>query len=860
VDFPLTQKLRALVDRFDENVGVSALTEAAYLYAMNNIANDPAPIKAGTKPVVSDGVPMGMSADQVRAVNARLLGEVNRLFTDKLRQQSVKALATPLDGASSASVLPANRYGRMAALTGGFAKIAAGYLQDRRMVQQASPGVVRALNFGQLSGSELAVASTPALTFSRHFASDFTDGRINGYSLDGQATSALGERSFDSPHASENWALGQGLMGSRFGSTSIFPIADPYIASIEIAEYALACPSEKLVGQYHLSKGGSVTELLTFPGSCEADRRSISTLNPNFLSAVRGLSDYHVSNRAFAIMLDGSVFAWGSNQCGGLGLSSRAAGYQRTPQRIDGLDRVVGVTAVGGAVFALTADGDVYGWGQNFDGIFDVLGLPFDGSCEVNLASQGAFSSPRKIPQLTRVKHISSSQDSVLVTVDEEGVVRSLGKSVWNGSDIDFGISTLRDRLEGTVKLEPLGWGTAALRRDGSVWAWQGGGSVRADRRFGFTDIGLLPTRLRNVADRVDILTDARSSLLISLDAVGRISLLSGVCKSPSSGEVDYVILNKDVVAAEAFPIRLDGQAVQFPRALRLVRFADSVAFVGADGLTYTLDASGSCASWAWRAVRDNMLDELVRHAGELVRGPISYRSAGCHMRPEDTVCQDFNNDAAPAYPNKAPAMSWISGGFMPSDGSDALAIAGWNDQQFMQYGLDSGFPLSGTIEMRVFVTAASERVSRYADGYRTNLPCAPLFLTAWNEVTWPGSTWLYACPDGAVYIEMATQKGSPVRQVLRAEKTEFRYGKWVRVGFSYGNAGQAISIDGTTVAFNGANRQTLGSGGTDLMPRNRAYLGFYRSEAPLATRTEGGFEGLVDWFRVSGRPQDWLK
>lgn len=320
------------------------------------------------------------------------------------------------------------------------------------------------------------------------------------------------------------------------------------------------------------------------------------------------------------------------------------------------------------------------------------------------------------------------------------------------------------------------------------------------------------------------------------------------------------MVLNQDVVAAEVFPVRSGTQPARFPRALRLVRFADSVAFVGADGVIYTLDASGPCASWEWRAFHDDKLDELIRSAGQPVRGPISYRSAGCQLRPEDAICQDFNNDAAPAFPNNAPAMRWAVGEFKPSDGSDALVIAGWNDQQIMQYGLDFGFPLSGTIEMRVLVTAASERDYRYPGGFRWALPCAPLFLTDWNQVTWPGSTWLYACPDGTVFLEMAAQKGSTARQLLRAEKTEFRYGKWVRVGISYGSAGQAISIDGVTVAVNATNRQTLGSGGTEEGPRGRAYLGFYRSDAPLELRKEGGFEGLVDWFRVSGRPQDWLK
>ena len=132
VDFPLTARLRAMVDRFDENVGVSALTEAAYTYAMNQWRADPVEIAAGRAPLLTDGIPVGLSGAQVRQANQRVLDEVNNRLSDRLRQPSMKALATPVDQNSGRNALPNNRYGRIAALTGGFAKLSGATTPIRR--------------------------------------------------------------------------------------------------------------------------------------------------------------------------------------------------------------------------------------------------------------------------------------------------------------------------------------------------------------------------------------------------------------------------------------------------------------------------------------------------------------------------------------------------------------------------------------------------------------------------------------------------------------------------------------------------------------------------------------------------------
>lgn len=70
----------------------------------------------------------------------------------------------------------------------------------------------------------------------------------------------------------------------------------------------------------------------------------------------------------YAIMEDGSLYAWGDNQYGQLGIGSDAA-YQNTPKKIDFNNTSAKVKKLfyhnGYAVFALMEDGSLYAWGSN---------------------------------------------------------------------------------------------------------------------------------------------------------------------------------------------------------------------------------------------------------------------------------------------------------------------------------------------------------------------------------------------------------------------------------------------------------------------------------------------------------------
>ncbi|HYD97507.1 MAG TPA: hypothetical protein VEC01_19455 [Noviherbaspirillum sp.] len=156
-DFGPGQVLHALVDRFDENVGVTPLTEAAYRYALNNFAGNAQAVASGGAQLRTEGDLRGLTAAQVQAANKAVLDAVNATLPESVKLVSAKTLPTPIDNTSPSNALPANRYGIAETVIGGLVKAAA---------------------------TRQPASRTPALGITEQLARDFTDGKLDGAALD----------------------------------------------------------------------------------------------------------------------------------------------------------------------------------------------------------------------------------------------------------------------------------------------------------------------------------------------------------------------------------------------------------------------------------------------------------------------------------------------------------------------------------------------------------------------------------------------------------------------------------------------------------------------------------------------------
>ena len=591
VEFPLTQKLRALVDRFDENVGVSAQTEAAYLFALNQLQGSPggasatrrplsANALAGERPVLTDGIPVGLTGAQVRLANGAVLAEVNRRLTDRLKLPSMKALATPIDQASNDEALPRNRYGRMAALTGGFAKLARSY-------NETTP--------------------TPALTFTRQFARDFTDGRIDDYALDGRAVSTTGQATYRGTESGLAWTVGQGVLGQRFGRNTTRLDGNPYVQFKSLwLGYSPLCQSafgEVRTANYYLSTFGTLTEMVwqAPPGGCIWDAGTTFSSRLNVLTGIRKIVASSDSERVFAIGLDGAVYGWGRNGCGRVADGVVGDTFVTEPRRITGLPRVVDIVPTFGINVALTANGDIYTWGGDYNGLSGQPPNAADPICNDTRKGNATLTSlpvrviaqPRKVAGLSDIVAIAG-RSSFVNAVRADGKVFAWG-NVADAQGRVFLHPTPTELLNvqqprKVVTTEDMAFGLTA---GGQVLAWW----TRPHEIFEVpTALLKQPVRLQLLDDIVDLAADPLGTSL-ALRADGTVFLwgrwLAG------NGTITSRPRKADL------PVRIPGstQPGRLPAIVRLEVIGNFAAAIGADNVPYLLTPGLTEADFRWEAL-----------------------------------------------------------------------------------------------------------------------------------------------------------------------------------------------------------------------------------------------------------------
>ena len=162
---------------------------------------------------------------------------------------------------------------------------------------------------------------------------------------------------------------------------------------------------------------------------------------------------------AFAILKDGSLYSWGNNVQGELGIGSTTS--VNIPQQIT-LSNVIDVA--GGVNFgiALRTDGTVWGWGYN------ALGNLGD-------STNVSTTSPVMIPAFKGVIAVAAGAGHALALKDD-GTVWAWGAN-YNG---ELGDSSTISRnypvkvkgLSNVVDISTCGSSSLAIKNDGTVWGW----------------------------------------------------------------------------------------------------------------------------------------------------------------------------------------------------------------------------------------------------------------------------------------------------------------------------------------------------------------------------------------------------
>jgi alpha-tubulin suppressor-like RCC1 family protein len=219
------------------------------------------------------------------------------------------------------------------------------------------------------------------------------------------------------------------------------------------------------------------------------------------------------TSHALAVMSDGKVYGWGSNENGQAGLPGphNAGSYSTLPAVVNGIDSVKAVAGGNFHSLALKTDGTVWAWGRNdfgesgtgmnttnvpaqVIGLNDVAAIAANGSHSLALRNDGTVwawgynqygalgdgttvlrSTPVQVLGLTNVKAIAAGSEHN-IALKNDGTVWTWG---LNGMG-QIGDGTLTTRLSpvqvttltNVVSVAAGYEHTVAVRNDGTVWSW----------------------------------------------------------------------------------------------------------------------------------------------------------------------------------------------------------------------------------------------------------------------------------------------------------------------------------------------------------------------------------------------------
>ncbi|MCE9671023.1 chromosome condensation regulator RCC1 [Myxococcus stipitatus] len=189
--------------------------------------------------------------------------------------------------------------------------------------------------------------------------------------------------------------------------------------------------------------------------------------------------DFHFGNIATAgglhsgTLREGRVYVWGRNLSGQLGLGPGVPTGQKTPQPVPGLEDMAAIAFNQSFSMALGSDGSVWTWGANDEGQLGLGTPPVEG--EPHTPDVAQRDSAERIQGITGAVAVAPGFEHALVLM-EDGTVRAFG----NNEAGQLGDGTFESRdypvtvagLTGVVKVMAGSAHSLALRGDGTVWAW----------------------------------------------------------------------------------------------------------------------------------------------------------------------------------------------------------------------------------------------------------------------------------------------------------------------------------------------------------------------------------------------------
>jgi alpha-tubulin suppressor-like RCC1 family protein len=173
------------------------------------------------------------------------------------------------------------------------------------------------------------------------------------------------------------------------------------------------------------------------------------------------ISSCNGSYNAVSIKTDGTLWTWGHNVYGTLGLGN-TTNYS-SPKQVGALTTWSKVSVNSYSCFAIKTDGTLWSWGAN-------------GSGNLGLNNTTYYSSPKQVGVLTTWSNIFSSGGSFALAIKTDGTLWSWGFNGYAGLGLGNTTSYSSPKQVGALTtwsgIAAQYYAGVALKTNGTIWSW----------------------------------------------------------------------------------------------------------------------------------------------------------------------------------------------------------------------------------------------------------------------------------------------------------------------------------------------------------------------------------------------------
>jgi alpha-tubulin suppressor-like RCC1 family protein len=296
------------------------------------------------------------------------------------------------------------------------------------------------------------------------------------------------------------WGLGRyGQLGRGNTNSSLVAVAIPNFNAVEVA-----------AGRFHSVAVRNDGSVWSWGYNANGQLGLGTTTQTNVPSRVNGLADVQAIDAGYlytmAVTSDGKVWTWGAGANGQLGNGSNTSA-QKTPVQVVGLFGTTKTIAAGmNHALALQSDGTVWVWGQNTSG---QLGIG---------STNAFRNTAVKIPTLSGVVAIAAGDcfsvalkfDGTVWSWGGNGSGRlGDGSGVNRWSPVQVNISGVKEICVGLYQ-------TLVMKNDGTIWSW--GANSSGQLGNGTTTASSIPVHVNNLGSGVGLGAGLLHSLALKSD------------------------------------------------------------------------------------------------------------------------------------------------------------------------------------------------------------------------------------------------------------------------------------------------------------------------------------------------------